>query len=189
MMAKRRVKTPLQPESIAYFSMEIGLQADMPTYSGGLGILAGDTVRSAADLQVPFVAVTLLPRKGYFHQRLEPSGNQIEEPESWKVARHLKPRRARVSVMIEKREVAIRAWQYDAVGTTGFKVPVLFLDTDLPENDERDRRLTDHLYGGAPYYRLCQEYVLGVGGVRMLRALGYEQVRRFWAIGPTGSVR
>ena len=178
-MAKRRVKTPLQPESIAYFSMEIGLQADMPTYSGGLGILAGDTVRSAADLQVPFVAVTLLPRKGYFHQRLEPSGNQIEEPESWKVARHLKACRARVRVMIEKREVAIRAWQYDAVGTTGFTVPVLFLDTDLPENDRRDRRLTDHLYGGDAHYRLCQEYVLGVGGVRMLRALGYDQVRRF----------
>jgi starch phosphorylase len=159
--------------------MEIGLQSDMPTYSGGLGILAGDVVRTAADMEVPLVAVTLLPRKGYLHQRLDASGNQTEESESWKVSDHLRQRDARVTVVIEKREVTVRVWQYDAVGMTGFTVPVLFLDTDLPVNDKRDRELSYYLYGGDNRYRLCQEYVLGVGGVRMLRTLGYGHIERF----------
>ena len=159
--------------------MEIGLQSDMPTYSGGLGILAGDVVRTAADMEVPLVAVTLLPRKGYLHQKLDASGNQSEEPESWQISDHLRPLNARVTVVIEKREVTVRAWQYDAVGMTGSTVPVLFLDTDLPVNDKKDRELSYYLYGGDICYRLCQEYVLGVGGVRMLRTLGYEYIDRF----------
>ena len=178
-MTDQQPAIPLHRTSIAYFSMEIGLQSDMPTYSGGLGILAGDTIRTAADMEVPFVAVTLLPRKGYLRQRLDAHGNQSEEPESWKVSDHLRPLDARVTVVIEKREVTIRAWQYEAVGLTGFTVPVLFLDTDLPVNDRKDRELTHYLYGGDTYYRLCQEYVLGIGGVRMLRALGYEHIDRF----------
>ncbi len=165
--------------SIAYFSMEIGLQTDIPTYSGGLGILAGDTIRAAADMKVPMVAVTLLPRKGYFHQGLDARGNQIETPESWSVGGRLRPLNPRVAVVIEKREVSIRAWRYDAVGVTGGTVPVIYLDTDLAENDKQDRALSQYLYGGDQHYRLCQEYVLGVGGVRMLRALGYEQIDRF----------
>jgi starch phosphorylase len=159
--------------------MEIGLRSDMPTYSGGLGILAGDTIRTAADMEVPLVAVTLLPRKGYLHQRLDASGNQIEESESWKVQDHLRQLQPRVTVVMDKREVTVRAWQYDAVGITGFTVPVLFLDTDLPVNDKRDRELSYYLYGGDNHYRLCQEYVLGVGGVRMLRTLGYKHIDRF----------
>jgi starch phosphorylase len=159
--------------------MEIGLQSDLPTYSGGLGILAGDTIRTAADMEVPLVAVTLLPRKGYLHQGFDAAGNQIEKPESWKISDHLKPLNARVTVVVEKREVTVRAWRYDAVGMTGFKVPVLFLDTDLRVNDKKDRELSYYLYGGDNYYRLCQEYVLGVGGVRMLRTLGYEHIDRF----------
>jgi len=159
--------------------MEIGLQSDMPTYSGGLGILAGDVVRTAADMEVPLVAVTLLPRKGYLDQKLDASGNQIESPESWKISDHLRPLDARVTVVIEQREVTIRAWRYDAVGMTGFKVPVLFLDTDLPVNEKKDRELSYYLYGGDSHYRLCQEYVLGVGGVRMLRTLGHEHIDRF----------
>jgi starch phosphorylase len=178
-MTDQRQAAPLHRTSIAYFSMEIGLESDLPTYSGGLGILAGDTVRTAADLEVPLVAVTLLPRKGYFRQGLDGSGHQLEQAEAWKVADRLKPLDARVAVVIEKREVKIRAWRYDAVGTTGFTVPVLFLDTDLPANDHKDRQLTDYLYGGDDRYRLCQEYVLGVGGVRMLRTLGYERIDRF----------
>jgi starch phosphorylase len=178
-MPDQKPATPLHGTSIAYFSMEVGLQSDMPTYSGGLGILAGDVVRTAADMEVPFVAVTLLPRKGYFHQELDAAGNQVERNDSWKVRDHLKPLDARVTVVIEKREVKVRAWRYEAVGMTGFTVPVLFLDTDLPENDARDRELSHFLYGGDSRYRLCQEYVLGVGGVRMLRTLGYEHIDRF----------
>jgi len=178
-MTDQQPAMPLRRTSIAYFSMEIGLQSDMPTYSGGLGILAGDVIRTAADMEVPLVGVTLLPRKGYLHQRLDASGNQIEESESWKPQEHLRQLPQRVAVAIEKREVTIRAWQYDAVGMTGFTVPVLFLDTDLPANDKKDRELSYHLYGGGDHCRLCQEYVLGVGGVRMLRALGYEHIDRF----------
>jgi starch phosphorylase len=178
-MTDQQPAIPLRRASIAYFSMEIGLQSDMPTYSGGLGILAGDTIRTAADMEVPFVAVTLLPRKGYLRQKLDAHGNQSEEPESWKVSDHLRPLDARATVVIEKREVTIRAWQYDAVGLTGFTVPVLFLDTDLPVNHRKDRELSHCLYGGDIYSRLCQEYVLGVGGVRMLRTLGYEHIDRF----------
>ncbi len=165
--------------SIAYFSMEIGLQSDIPTYSGGLGILAGDTVRTAADMEVPMVGVTLLPRKGYFHQALDAAGNQIEKSDAWDVSDHLRQLKARVTVVMDKRELKVRAWQYDVVGATGFTVPVLFLDTDMRGNDARDRKLSHHLYGGDERYRLCQEYVLGVGGARMLRALGYEHIDRF----------
>lgn len=165
--------------SVAYFSMEIGLQSDIPTYSGGLGILAGDTIRAAADLKIPMVAVTLLPRKGYFHQSFDVEGNQIETPESWKVSDRLKPLVPRVAVVIEKRKVQIRAWRYNTMGVTGGVVPVIYLDTDMAENDKQDRELTQYLYGGDSRYRLCQEYVLGVGGVRMLRALGYDGIDRF----------
>jgi starch phosphorylase len=159
--------------------MEIGLRSDMPTYSGGLGILAGDTVQTAADMKVPMVAVTMLARKGYFHQELDASGHQIEKPDLWNVAEPLREVDARVTVVIEKREVTVRAWQYDVVGMTGFTVPVLFLDTDMPINDGKDRELSYYLYGGDKRYRLCQEYVLGVGGVRMLRMMGHDQIDRF----------
>jgi glycogen phosphorylase len=169
----------LYRRSIAYFSMEIGFQADIPTYSGGLGILAGDTIRAAADMEVPMVAVTLLPRKGYFRQELRADGGQVEKPESWNVGGRLKALNARITVLIENREVKIRAWRYDAVGISGFTVPVIYLDTDLAGNDKQDRALSHHLYGGDQRYRLCQEYVLGVGGVRMLRTLGYEHIDRF----------
>ncbi len=167
------------PDTIAYFSMEIGLEEAMPTYSGGLGVLAGDTIRSAADGDVPMVAVTLVHRKGYFRQRLDAEGRQTEEPQAWSPETILTEVPARTRVNIEGREVALRAWRHDVGGTGGVSVPVLLLDSDLPENAEADRRLTDHLYGGDDRYRLCQEIILGIGGVRMLRALGYDSVRRF----------
>ncbi|WP_297835332.1 alpha-glucan family phosphorylase, partial [Thermomonas sp.] len=166
-------------DTIAYFSMEIGLDEAMPTYSGGLGVLAGDTVRSAADGDVPMVAVTLVHRKGYFRQRLDAVGGQTEEPQPWSPEALLTEMPARASVSIEGREVALRAWRYDVHGAGGVTLPVLLLDSDLPGNAESDRRLTDYLYGGDERYRLCQEIVLGIGGVRMLRALGYDSIRRF----------
>ncbi len=164
---------------IAYFTMEIALESGMPTYSGGLGALAGDTIRAAADLKVPVVAVCLLHRKGYFYQRLDALGNQTEEPVEWAVNDFLTEMPERAAVSIEGREVQIRAWKYEVKGVSGFVVPVYFLDTDLPENSPWDRQLTDHLYGGDEWYRLCQEIILGIGGVRILRALGYRDLRRF----------
>ncbi|MDZ7260498.1 MAG: alpha-glucan family phosphorylase [candidate division KSB1 bacterium] len=166
-------------KTIAYFSMEIGLEAGMPTYSGGLGVLAGDTIRSAANLKIPLVAVTLLHRKGYFYQKLDASGWQTEEPVAWSVDDFLTELPERTSVTIEGRTVTLRAWKYEVSGYSGFKVPVYFLDADLPENSDWDRTLTHYLYGGDSHYRLCQEVILGIGGVRMLRALGYQNITRF----------
>ena len=159
--------------------MEIGLITDMPTYSGGLGVLAGDTIRAAADLKVPMVAVTLLHRKGYFYQRLDNEGRQIEEPVDWPVNDFLAELPQRTSVTIEGRTVFLRAWKYAIAGPGDFFVPVYFLDADLPENSEWDRKLTHYLYGGDLHYRLCQEIILGIGGVRMLRALGHQAIERY----------
>ncbi len=165
--------------SIAYFSMEIGINERICTYSGGLGVLAGDTIRSAADLRVPMVAVTLLYRQGYFRQHLEPDGWQREEPTSWNVEELLKEEPARTQVIVEGRTVHLRAWRYNVKGISGYTVPIYFLDADLPENSEWDRGLTHSLYGGDEHYRLCQEVILGIGGVRMLRALGFQKIKTF----------
>ena len=164
---------------VAYFSMEVGLDSAMPTYSGGLGVLAGDTLRSGADLKVPMVGVSLLCRKGYFRQTLDAAGNQSESPEEWRVEDFLSPEKPEVPVTIEGRSVRLRAWRRDVKGEGGFVVPVYFLDADVDGNAEQDRRLTDYLYGGDGRYRLCQEVVLGIGGVRMLRALGFTQIERY----------
>jgi starch phosphorylase len=164
--------------TIAYFSMEVGLDPGMPTYAGGLGMLAGDTLRSAADLGLGMVGVTLLTRKGYFRQRLDAAGRQAEEPAAWDVPSFLAEQPERAEMRIEGRTVRLRSWRYDVRGLEGI-VPVYLLDTDLPENAPADRALTDVLYGGDDRYRLCQEAVLGIGGVRMLRALGYARIDRF----------
>jgi glycogen phosphorylase len=167
------------PKRVGYFSMEIALENDMPTYSGGLGVLAGDTIRAAADIRVPMVAVSLLYRKGYFRQKLAEDGWQTEEPIEWPIEKFLQEEAPRVSLPMENRRVELRAWRYTAKGVRGFDVPIYFLDVDLPSNDPRDRELTGSLYGGDPYYRLSQEVLLGIGGVRMLRALGYHELTRF----------
>jgi starch phosphorylase len=164
---------------IAYLSMEVAFDPRMPTYSGGLGVLAGDMLRSFADQRIPVVGVTLVHRRGYFRQRLEPDGSQREEADAWSPERLLVELPARVEITIEGRTVLVRAFQHFIAGTSGYRVPVLLLDTDLPNNREDDRRLTDALYGGDDRYRLAQEIVLGVGGRRMLRAAGYDRVQHF----------
>ncbi len=161
-------------ERIAYFSMEIALRPDIPTYSGGLGVLAGDTLRSAADLDIPLVAVSLSSRAGYFRQRIDEAGRQHEEPAPWDPARWARPLQARVAVTIEGRVVWVGGWLYILEGHMGGRQPVILLDTDLAENSEADRHLTHYLYGGDESYRLKQEIVLGIGGVRMLHALGFR---------------
>src|SRR5262249_50442879 len=164
---------------VAYFSMEIALENAMPTYSGGLGVLAGDTVRAAGAIRVAVGAVSLLYPKGYFSQRLADRGTQTEEAVAWRVEDFLHEEEARVSVPLENRRLELRAWRYDVKGVRGFEVPVYFLDADLPSNQDSDRNLTGSLYGGDAYYRLCQEVLLGVGGVRMLRALGHTELTRY----------
>jgi starch phosphorylase len=164
----------IREPKIAYFSMEIGIRSDMPTYSGGLGVLAGDTIKSAADLNLPMVGVTLLTKKGYFKQELDIFGRQIELPDEWEPSSFMVPLKERVSVFIEEREVFIGAWLYVVESMRGTKIPVIFLDTDLAENASQDRDITHYLYGGDIAYRLKQEIVLGIGGARMLDELGFE---------------
>ncbi|HTS48389.1 MAG TPA: alpha-glucan family phosphorylase [Bryobacteraceae bacterium] len=165
-----------EPE-IAYFSMEIAVDPAMPTYSGGLGILAGDFLRSAADREVPMVAVTLLYHKGYFRQTLDGSGHQSESPEQWNPSEKLRLLTATAQIALEDRPVHMRVWRYEVHGISGQGIPIYFLDTDLAENDAYARSLTDVLYGGDPRYRLCQEAVLSQGGLGILEALGYRALR------------
>ena len=154
--------------------MEIAINPGMHTYSGGLGVLAGDTLRSAADLGVPLIAFTLVHRKGYFQQRLDERGMQSEEIQPWNPADFCIEEKVRVTVSVEDRIVTVRCWRYDLVGRFGHVVPIYLLDTDLDGNTGWDRGLTDHLYGGDTNYRLEQEIVLGMGGARMASALGHK---------------
>jgi starch phosphorylase len=161
-------------QRIAYFSMEIALRSEVPTYSGGLGILAGDTIRSGADLELPLAAVSLVSRAGYFRQEIDGEGRQVEHPDPWDPAGFASPLDAKVAVTIEGREVWVRAWLHVLKGHMNGREPVILLDTDLDENRADDREITHYLYGGDLTYRLKQEIVLGIGGVRMLRALGFN---------------
>ncbi len=163
-----------QTERIAYFTMEIALRSDIPTYSGGLGVLAGDTVRSAADLELPLVTVSLASRQGYFRQSIDAAGRQQEAPDPWDPARYAEPLHARVAVHIEGRDVWVGGWLYVLESYLGSRQPVLLLDTDLGDNTPEDRTLTHYLYGGDETYRLKQEIVLGIGGVRLLHALDFR---------------
>lgn len=172
--AQDRLQLYTRDPKIAYFSMEIGLTREIPTYSGGLGVLAGDTIKSAADLRLPMVAVTLLSRAGYFRQILDGRGHQTEEPEVWDPARFTELLPERVAVQIEGRDVLVQAWLYEVKSFTGGNIPIFFLDTDVPENAPGDREITARLYGGDLAYRLKQEIVLGIGGVRMLNRLGFS---------------
>lgn len=159
---------------IAYFSMEIALRPEMHTYSGGLGVLAGDTAKSCADLGLPVVFVTLISRQGYLRQEIDAEGNQVEHPDPWEPERFATPLRAKVALLLEGREVWVRPWLHVLSSPIGARVPVLLLDTDVHENAPQDRALTDRLYGPGEAYRLMQEAVLGIGGLRILQALGFD---------------
>jgi starch phosphorylase len=160
-------------QAVAYFSMEIAIDPALPTYSGGLGVLAGDTIRAAADLAVPMVAVTLLYRKGYVRQSISPHGDQLEDIERWEPESLLTRCGPIVEVPLRDRMVRVQAWKREEIGVTGHRVPILFLDTDVVENTPEDRTITDSLYAGDHNLRVLQELILGTGGYRMVRALGY----------------
>jgi len=168
----------LKGQKIAYFSMEVGLTNEIPTYAGGLGTLAGDAIRSSADLKLPLVAVTLISKRNYFKQKLDPNGRQSEQPREWNPEKLMVLLPNEVYVQIEGRTVKVKAWLYKYRSVTGGVVPVLFLDTDCDGNTSEDREITFYLYGGNERYRLKQEAILGFGGVRMLDALGFR-VRKY----------
>ena len=162
--------------TVAYFSMEVGLESEIPTYSGGLGVLAGDTLRSAADLGVRMAGVTLLYRKGYFRQHIGADGEQSEHDVEWTPEDCLERTDAIASVVIEGRSVSLACWRYRIRGISGHVVPVYLLDADLECNAPQDRALTDHLYGGDDRYRLSQEAILGIGGQQALGMLDHSEV-------------
>lgn len=159
---------------VGYFSMEIALRSEIPTYAGGLGVLAGDTLRSAADLELPMVGVTLISRQGYFKQSIDAQGRQQEAPSPWEPERWATRTGAKVALDIAGATVWVSGWLYVLEGHMNGHQPVILLDTDLPENSPDDQRLTDILYGGDTAYRLKQEVVLGMGGPRLLQALGFK---------------
>jgi starch phosphorylase len=163
----------LRGKKIAYFSMEIGLDNDVHTYSGGLGVLAGDVIKSSADLKIPLVGVTLVSKKGYLRQELR-NGKQIEHPDDWTPSKMMTELPNKVELKIQNRTVKVKAWLYDYQSPTGGLVPVIFLDTDVEGNTPEDREITSFLYGGDREYRLKQEIVLGIGGVKMLEASGFR---------------
>jgi glycogen phosphorylase len=168
----------LKGQKIAYFSMEVGLTSEIPTYAGGLGTLAGDAIRSSADLKLPLVAVTLISKRNYFKQKLDANGRQSEQPREWNPEKLLLLLPNEVYVQIEGRTVKVKAWLYKCKSVTGGVVPVIFLDTDNDGNTPEDREITFYLYGGNESYRLKQEAILGFGGVRMLDALGFR-IRKY----------
>jgi starch phosphorylase len=166
-------------QKIAYFSMEVGLENEIPTYSGGLGVLAGDIIRTSADLRLPLVAVTLLSKKGYFKQEISEGGITVEHSNEWDPSKFMTLQPATVNVRVQNRDVMIKAWFYEVKSSIGGgKVTVLYLDTDLEGNIPEDREITSYLYGGDKRYRLKQEMILGIGGVKILDALGFE-VKRY----------
>lgn len=161
-----------QQLGVAYFSMEVALADDVPTYSGGLGVLAGDHLRAAADIGVPLVGVTLLYHGGYFAQHVDAEGRQHEAPVRWDPAAHLERLPIHVTVPVAGRRVRVGVWRAVITGVRGHEVPVYFLDTRVPGNAEEDQAISDALYGGDNTMRMAQELVLGIGGMALLAALG-----------------
>jgi starch phosphorylase len=165
--------------SIAYFSMEIAISDEIPTFSGGLGVLAGDLLKAGADMGLPMVGVTLLYHHGFFRQELDRDGHQVEHPVSWTPADQLERLETRVRITLKNRSVLVGVWRRLLRGVGGGTVPVYFLDTTLLENSPADQAITDRLYLGDRTQRLSQEAVLGLAGPAMLRALGHEAITTY----------
>ena len=166
-------------DQIAYFSAEIGISSNLPTYSGGLGVLAGDHIKSAADLGINMVAISLLYKEGYFKQIIDQEGKQkevypkfIPEPLLTKLD-HI------FSITLNGKEVFIKACVYKHKSISGNIIPIYFLDTDIPENDSETREITLRLYSGDKKHRILQEAVLGYGGMKLLDILGEDKIAKY----------
>lgn len=156
--------------------MEMMLRTHIPTYAGGLGILAGDLLRSAADMHIPAVGVTLVYRGSSFVQELKPDGTQEYTALEWRKSDQFTKMPHRITINLCGEEVVVGCWRFDIVGYTGFEVPVYLLDTDYYVNQQWMREITANLYTEDKKVRLLQELILGIGGVRMLKALGYSTI-------------
>ena len=162
---------------IAYLSAEIGLYSELHTYSGGLGVLAGDHLKSAADEGFDIAAVTLLYREGYGRQHLDEEGNQTETYPDLDPNKHLEDTGLELSIPLDGSKLNSKIWRTVIHGHDGHEVPVYFLDTRHTSNNERHISLSDRLYAGGDEMRVRQEYLLGVGGIRALKILGHWPLR------------
>ena len=159
---------------IGYFTAEIGLRSELHTYSGGLGVLAGDHVKSAADAEIDLIGITLLYREGYGRQHIDQDGNQSESFAAIDPADHLIDTGLELMLPLDGKTIYSRIWKVEVVGITGHIVPVYFLDTHHPQNSDYHSVLGARLYGGDDEVRIRQEYLLGVGGLRLLNLLRIE---------------
>jgi starch phosphorylase len=174
-----KINNDKKDQEIAYFSMEIALESSLPIYSGGLGILAGDALRSAADMGIPMVAVSLIYDAGYFYQKITPDGNQFEKEMEWDFSDDFKKMNAKVSLELQDKLIKGEAWKYEIIGRNGHVIPVILLDTDLEENEPWQRKLTHLLYDANPFQRIAQEMVLGICGYRTLEKMGYNHIKTY----------
>ncbi len=164
---------------VAYFSMEIMLESDIPTYAGGLGVLAGDLLRSCADMGISAVGVTLVYNGNIFSQHIEPDGSQTFRSVDWRKMDQLTKLTDKITVTIRNETVHVGVWRYDVVGLNGSVVPIYLLDTSFDTNSEWAQNISQNLYADQGDLRIAQEIVLGIGGIKMLRKLGYGDIRTY----------
>ena len=168
-----------QQYDIAYFSAEIGISSSLPTYSGGLGVLAGDHIKASGDIGLNMCAITLLYREGYFKQRIDEDGIQTETYPRFDPYPLLKKLDVRFTLRLRARDVWIQVYRFDYVGHGGHAVPIYFLDTDVEENIKDDRIISQRLYSGNKDHRILQEAILGFGGTKLLDELGQNDIKKY----------
>lgn len=160
---------------IAYFVMECAVDSKIPTYSGGLGILAGDTLQSFADLEVPAVCITLLWKNGFTNQSLSGNGTQFDSIQEWDIEKYMQPTNIKITIPLGGKDITITAYKYTIESTKGDnEIDAYFLTPDVPENDAETRKICDRLYIGEGLIRLKQEIILGIGGYEMLKKIKYK---------------
>lgn len=165
---------------VAYISMEIGMDSNIPTYSGGLGVLAGDTVRSAADLEIPMVGICLCYSSGYFYQLFNEKGEQKEKEIEWSFFYEFDKVEKPIKMKLEDREIKVSAWLYKVIGQSGHVIPIYLLTTEVEGNEDWMQRLTGSLYDStSKWNRIAQEMILGIGGVKLLKLLGYNNIKTY----------
>ena len=169
----------MKNHQIAYFSAEIGISSNLPTYSGGLGVLAGDHIKSAADLKINMVAISLLYKEGYFKQIIDQEGKQREVYPKFVPEPILSELSHIFSINLNGKEIFIKACVYNHQSINGFTVPIYFLDTDIPENDDETRGITLRLYSGDNRHRILQESILGYGGMKLLEILNQTNIKKY----------
>ena len=162
---------------IAYFSAEIGISSSIPTYSGGLGVLAGDHIKAAGDAGINMCAITLLYKEGYFKQRIDEDGIQTETYPRFDPEPLISQMDLQFSLQLQKREVFVQVFRFDYIASSGHNIPIYFLDTDLEKNIEEDRNITHRLYSGDKDHRILQEAILGFGGIELLQNLDQHEIK------------